>query len=77
MRGEIHFFSGCCAKLTACGNCDGGGTLRAYLYGTLLYYTDDLSKGGSNTIIEVTLQGTVLLTLRSYYLLMALHACAL
>ena len=47
------------------------------IHGTLLYYTDDLSKGGSNTIIEVTRQGTVLLTMRSYYLLMALRACAL
>lgn len=27
------------------------------VHGTLLYYTDDLNKGGSNTIIEVTRQG--------------------
>jgi hypothetical protein len=27
------------------------------VHGTLLYYTDDLTKGGSNTIIEVTRQG--------------------
>lgn len=27
------------------------------VHGTLLYYTDDMSKGGSNTIIEVTRQG--------------------
>jgi hypothetical protein len=27
------------------------------VHGTLLYYTDDLSKGGSSTIIEVTRQG--------------------
>lgn len=27
------------------------------VHGTFLYYTDDLTKGGSNTIIEVTRQG--------------------
>ena len=30
------------------------------IHGTLLYYTDDLSSGGSNTIIEVTRQGIVI-----------------
>jgi hypothetical protein len=29
------------------------------IHGTLLYYTDDLSRGGSSTIIEVTRQGIV------------------
>ena len=28
-----------------------------HVHGTFLYYTDDLTKGGSNTIIEVTRQG--------------------
>lgn len=27
------------------------------VHGTLLYYTDDLTTGGANTIIEVTRQG--------------------
>jgi hypothetical protein len=27
------------------------------IHGTLLYYTDDLTGGGANTIIEVTRQG--------------------
>ena len=27
------------------------------VHGTLLYYTDDLTSGGANTIIEVTRQG--------------------
>lgn len=28
------------------------------IHGTMLYYTDDMSKGGSSTIVEVTRQGT-------------------
>ena len=30
------------------------------VHGTLLYYTDDLTKGGSNKIIEVTRQGELI-----------------
>lgn len=29
------------------------------VHGTILYYTDDMTKGGSSTIIEVTRQGVV------------------
>ena len=38
------------------------------VHGTLLYYTDDLSKGGSNTIIEVTRQGTECVLIYVYLL---------
>ena len=34
------------------------------VHGTLLYYTDDMSKGGANTIIEVTRQGNQFLITR-------------
>ena len=40
------------------------------VHGTLLYYTDDMSKGGRSTIIEVTRQGNgihVLFILCVYY----------
>ena len=38
------------------------------VHGTLLYYTDDLAKGGSNTIIEVTRQGkSSMIIYSSYY----------
>lgn len=30
------------------------------IHGTILYYTDDLSKGGSSTIVEITRQGVIL-----------------
>ena len=48
------------------------------VHGTILYYTDDMSRGGSSTIVEVTRQGMVIGLLVvyvsiCYYLLLLLR----
>ena len=36
------------------------------VHGTILYYTDDLTGGGANTIIEVTRQGDFVIISHAY-----------
>lgn len=42
------------------------------IHGTLLYYTDDMSRGGSSTIIEVTRQGNYCI-INLYYMQPVTH----